>query len=51
MIGGGYSVLPQRIEFWQGQSDRLHDRFLYERSDKKSDDQQLSEWQILRLSP
>lgn len=26
---GGYRVLPQRVEFWQGGEHRLHDRFLY----------------------
>jgi pyridoxamine 5'-phosphate oxidase len=28
---GGYRVVAAAIEFWQGQSDRLHDRILYER--------------------
>ena len=40
---GGYRVTPTKMEFWQGQSDRLHDRFLYERSG--------TVWQIQRLSP
>ncbi len=26
---GGYRIIPRRIEFWQGQENRLHDRVLY----------------------
>jgi pyridoxamine 5'-phosphate oxidase len=40
---GGYLVIPQRIEFWQGRSKRLHDRILFDRSG--------DEWAISRLSP
>jgi len=40
---GGYRVIPQEIEFWQGRADRLHDRLLYLR---KGDN-----WAIERLSP
>ena len=41
---GGYRVRPASIEFWQGQTSRLHDRFLYSRTD---DDR----WKIDRLAP
>jgi pyridoxamine 5'-phosphate oxidase len=40
---GGYRVIPQEIEFWQGRSDRLHDRLLYRRGGNN--------WTIERLSP
>lgn len=40
---GGYRVVPEKIEFWQGRENRLHDRLLYT---KKS-----SEWNISRLAP
>jgi pyridoxamine 5'-phosphate oxidase len=40
---GGYRVVPRELEFWQGRSDRLHDRLLYRR---KGDT-----WTIERLSP
>lgn len=40
---GGYCLVPTSIEFWQGQPDRLHDRFIYERSNQN--------WSISRLAP
>jgi pyridoxamine 5'-phosphate oxidase len=30
---GGYRVVPEAFEFWQGQPDRLHDRIRYQRAD------------------
>uniref|UniRef100_A0A914VUU1 pyridoxal 5'-phosphate synthase n=1 Tax=Plectus sambesii TaxID=2011161 RepID=A0A914VUU1_9BILA len=30
---GGYVLIPREFEFWQGQSDRLHDRIRFRRSD------------------
>ncbi len=41
---GGYCLRPERIEFWQGRSDRLHDRILYEREADGL-------WSIKRLAP
>ena len=46
---GGYRVEPQEIEFWQGRSDRLHDRLLYRRAE--SSEQATAAWKIERLSP
>ncbi len=40
---GGYRVVPGSFEFWQGRSNRLHDRFLYSRHDDR--------WDIHRLAP
>ncbi|KRT78153.1 hypothetical protein AMK59_8104, partial [Oryctes borbonicus] len=28
---GGYKILPRSIEFWQGQTDRIHDRIKFRR--------------------
>jgi pyridoxamine 5'-phosphate oxidase len=41
---GGYRVRPQTIEFWQGRSNRLHDRFEYTRQPDGS-------WKLERLAP
>ncbi|HEU0123479.1 MAG TPA: pyridoxamine 5'-phosphate oxidase [Bryobacteraceae bacterium] len=40
---GGFRLIPDRIEFWQGRENRLHDRFLFERRP--------SGWQAARLAP
>ncbi len=40
---GGFRVIPQVIEFWQGRSNRLHDRLRYQKID--------SNWTIDRLAP
>ncbi|MGB1270693.1 MAG: pyridoxamine 5'-phosphate oxidase, partial [Endozoicomonas sp.] len=41
---GGYRVVPEKVEFWQGRPSRLHDRFLYTLDGA-------AQWQIDRLSP
>jgi pyridoxamine 5'-phosphate oxidase len=40
---GGYRLIPDRIEFWQGRASRLHDRILYVHQGEK--------WMLQRLSP
>jgi len=40
---GGFLLQPNSIEFWQGQPDRLHDRFIYENAG--------ADWTISRLAP
>jgi len=44
---GGYRVTPHEIEFWQGRSDRLHDRLRYRRFASSPENR----WTIERLSP
>ncbi|MCE9662360.1 pyridoxamine 5'-phosphate oxidase [Halomonas sp. M5N1S17] len=40
---GGYRVIPEMIEFWQGQPSRLHDRIRYELRD--------GSWHFFRMAP
>jgi pyridoxamine 5'-phosphate oxidase len=40
---GGYRLIPTSFEFWQGRTNRLHDRFHYTRNQ--------GAWEIVRLSP
>lgn len=41
---GGYRIVPETVEFWQGRPNRLHDRFEYRL-------QAENDWEIARLSP
>jgi pyridoxamine 5'-phosphate oxidase len=40
---GGYRLVPERFEFWQGRENRLHDRICFRKTE--------SEWEIVRLAP
>jgi len=40
---GGYRLVPDEVEVWQGRADRLHDRFVYTRAG--------GGWSIQRLMP
>lgn len=40
---GGYRMIPDRFEFWQGRPSRLHDRILYTKENEN--------WNVIRLYP
>lgn len=40
---GGYRLMPDAVEFWQGRDNRLHDRIVYTRKNQS--------WQKSRLAP
>jgi pyridoxamine 5'-phosphate oxidase len=40
---GGYKLIPDLVEFWQGRENRLHDRFEYTRIG--------GTWEVYRLAP
>jgi pyridoxamine 5'-phosphate oxidase len=40
---GGYRLIPDQFEFWQGRPNRMHDRFRYQKTE--------AGWQIDRLMP
>lgn len=41
---GGYRIIPDELEFWQGRPSRLHDRICYQKDVEGN-------WKIVRLSP
>lgn len=47
---GGFLLKPESIEFWQGQPDRLHDRFIYE-APIEPHSSEATNWTISRLAP
>ena len=42
---GGYRIIPSRIEFWKGRSNRMHDRIAFERTPEADS------WKVTRLQP
>ncbi|MCP5086058.1 MAG: pyridoxamine 5'-phosphate oxidase [Rhodobacteraceae bacterium] len=42
---GGYRLVPSEMEFWSDGASRLHDRFLWHRTNSES------EWVVIRLNP
>ncbi len=42
---GGYRIIPSRIEFWKGRSNRMHDRIAFERTSEADS------WKVTRLQP
>jgi len=40
---GGYIIIPNSVEFWQGRASRMHDRIIYKKTENK--------WTKMRLYP
>lgn len=48
---GGYEITVEKIEFWQGRANRMHDRIVYMQEQNNNDSSNVSGWTTKRLLP
>ncbi|MBN9607784.1 MAG: pyridoxamine 5'-phosphate oxidase [Actinobacteria bacterium 69-20] len=48
---GGWRIAPHTVEFWQGRTDRLHDRLRFRRTDGSLGPADDGHWIVERLAP
>ena len=48
---GGFRIVPESVELWQGRPSRLHDRLRYTRTAQSHAEHAGTQWRVDRLSP